>query len=372
MTENLAAAREVRAFGLERRATDRFTATTRALVRAQLKIAKYALGVNPVIEILSSVGIGLTLVYCYSAHISYNVLFALLVALYNCYEPIKKLGYLNTDLKRAVAALDRIEPVLHEPERITDPVDPVVISRLRGAIEFRGVSFAYTAETPVLHAVDVAIPAGTVCALVGPSGAGKTTFVNLVPRFFEVDAGAVLIDGVDVRAMRVADLRRNIAIVSQEPVLFNETILENLRLGRPDATRAEVEQAAKEANAHQFILGQPQGYDTMVVERGTSLSGGQKQRLAIARAFLRNAPILILDEVTSALDSQSEQAIQIALQKLMHGKTVLIIAHRFSTIRDAHRILVFDKGSLVAQGPHAEVYAESPLYRTLYDQQQID
>jgi ATP-binding cassette, subfamily B, bacterial MsbA len=206
---------------------------------------------------------------------------------------------------------------------------------------------------------------------VGPSGAGKTTFANLVPRFYEVDAGRVSVDGHDVRDYRLADLRGRIALVSQDPVLFNDTILANLLLGRPGATRGEVEQAARDASAHEFINALPQGYDTMVGERGVSLSGGQRQRLALARAFLRNAPILILDEATSALDSDSEAAIQQALHKLVAGKTVLIIAHRFSTIRHASMILVFEQGRIVGQGTHEELYERHPLYRALYDRQQF-
>ena len=205
----------------------------------------------------------------------------------------------------------------------------------------------------------------------GPSGAGKSTFANLVPRFYDASNGTVSIDGIDTRSMRLADLRRNIAVVSQEPVLFNDTIYNNLLLGRADATRAEVEQAARAAFAHDFIeqLEGGQGYATVVGERGGRLSGGQKQRIALARAFLRNAPILILDEATSALDSDSEAAIQLALKHLVVGKTVLIIAHRFSTIRDATKILVFDRGEIVATGSHTELYASNPLYRSLYDRQ---
>ena len=211
--------------------------------------------------------------------------------------------------------------------------------------------------------------AGTVCALVGPSGAGKTTFANLVPRFYEPTAGTVCIDGIDVRDMRIADLRRNIAIVSQDTVLFNDTIYNNLLLGRPEATRDDVIAAAIDAHADEFIRAFPNGYDTVVGERGALLSGGQKQRLALARAFLRNAPMLILDEATSALDSQSEQLIQEALKKLVVGKTVLIIAHRFSTIRDASKILVFNRGELVASGSHSELFAANRLYKALYEGQ---
>ena len=234
------------------------------------------------------------------------------------------------------------------------------------------MTFAYKSDEPVLNRVTALIPAGTVCALVGPSGAGKTTFANLVPRFFDVEEGHVSIDGIDIRKMRLADLRRNIALVSQDPMLFNDTVHNNLLLGRLDATPSEVRAAAVQAHADEFIRAFPEGYDTIVGERGARLSGGQKQRLAVARAFLRNAPILILDEATSALDSQSEQMIQDALRKLVVGKTVLIIAHRFSTIRDASLILVFDKGSIVARGNHSELYASDGLYRALYDQQRTE
>jgi subfamily B ATP-binding cassette protein MsbA len=296
----------------------------------------------------------------------------IITAVYISYDPIKKLGAINNEIKRGEAALNRIEVVLKEPVSIRDPENPVPVGRVRGDITFEDVSFAYKAEEPVLTGVSVAVPSGTVCALVGPSGAGKTTFANLVPRFYEVDGGRVAIDGVDIRRMSLGDLRRNVALVSQDPVLFNDTVHNNLLLGRLDATPEEVREAARNAHAEEFILSFPNGYDTVVGERGARLSGGQKQRLAVARAFLRNAPILILDEATSALDSQSEQMIQDALRKLVVGKTVLIIAHRFSTIRDASLILVFDRGSIVARGNHSELYSGNPLYRSLYDRQRTE
>ncbi len=368
-SENMAAAREVRAFGLEKRETNRFATLTRALVASQMKIVKYAQALSPAIEFISAIGIGLTLALAYGTGIQLESFIAIVSALYFAYEPIKKIGNVNNELKKATAALDRLEVVLHEPITIKDPDSPEIIGRLEGSITFDDVSFAYRHDETVLSGVSIEIPAGTVCALVGPSGAGKSTFANLVPRFYEVADGAVRIDGHDVRRLRLADLRRNIAIVSQEAVLFNDTVYANLLLSRPDATRQEVEAAARAAFAHDFIVGLPQGYDTIVGERGASLSGGQRQRLALARAFLRDAPILILDEATSALDSESEAFIQKALRELMVGKTVLIIAHRFSTIRDASMILVFDRGRLAARGAHAELLAASPLYKTLYDRQ---
>ncbi len=366
--ENLSAAREVRAFGLEQREIERFGRATSGLVNAQMKIVKYAQALTPAIEILSAIGIAATLVFAYHARVKWETFIAIITALYLCYEPIKKIGYLNSEINRGTASLERLEHVLNEPLTITDPAVPAPVTRFRGRITFKDVTFAY-GESPALQSVNVDIPAGTICALVGPSGAGKSTFANLVPRFFEVGTGGVTIDGIDVRAMRLADLRGNIALVSQEPVLFNDTIYHNLALGKAVASRDEILTAARNAHAHEFIEKLPLGYDTMVGERGSLLSGGQKQRIAIARAFLRNAPILILDEATSALDSDSEAAVQDALRKLVQGKTVLIIAHRFSTIRDASMILVFDQGRIVAQGDHASLYSGNALYKSLYDRQ---
>jgi len=368
-SENLAAAREVRAFGLEERETSRFAEACRALITSQMKIVKYAQALTPAIEVISAAGIAVTLVYAYRGGLALETFIALITALYASYEPVKKLGALSNELKRGTAALDRLEVVLNEPVTLADPAAPATVGRLRGALSFRDVTFAYQPGNPVLEGVTVEIPAGTVCALVGPSGAGKSSFANLVPRFHDVTGGAVLVDGLDVRALRLADLRRNVAVVPQDPVLFNDSILANILLGRPGASRAEAETAARDAFAHDFITGLPHGYDTRVGERGAALSGGQRQRIALARAFLRDAPILILDEATSALDGDSEAAIQAALKKLMAGRTVLIIAHRFSTIRDATKILVFDAGRLAAAGSHAELHAANALYRSLHDRQ---
>ncbi len=370
-SENLNAAREVRAFGLEKRETERLGLITRKLLTYQMKVTKYTQALPPLIEIISSIGISITLIYAYHVHISLNSFVAIIMALYSCYDPIKKLGALQNITKIGTAALDRLEVVLNEPVTIQDPKNPVAVTRVRGDLVFEHVGITYDNDTAALRDVTVTIPAGTTCALVGPSGAGKSTFANLVPRFYDVSAGRITLDGVDLRDMTLADLRRNIAIVSQEPVLFNDTIRNNLLLGRHDASHAEVEQSARDAFVHDFIASLPQGYDTIVGERGATLSGGQRQRLAVARAFLRNAPLLILDEATSALDSESEAAIQQALKKLVVGKTVLIIAHRFSTIRDATMILVFQEGRIIAKGDHARLHAENPLYRALYDQQNV-
>jgi subfamily B ATP-binding cassette protein MsbA len=367
--ENLSARREVRAFGLERFEVERFRHQSHSMLRAQMKVAKYSLSLAPVIEIISSIGIAITFVYAYRIRLPLDSFLAIIAALVVCYDPVKKLGALSNEIRRGEASLQRLEEVLNEPVVIQDPEHPVHVARLKGALTFDDVTFGYVPEEPALREVSASIPASTVCALVGPSGAGKSTFASLVPRFYDVDAGAVRIDGIDVRDMRLADLRRNIAIVSQDPILFNDTIYNNLLFGRPDATREEVEHAAKAAFAHDFILSLPNGYETLAGERGTQLSGGQKQRIALARAFLRQAPILILDEATSALDSESEAYIQRALKELMVGKTVLIIAHRFSTIRDASTILVFQDARIVAQGSHDSLYESNALYKSLYDRQ---
>ena len=372
LSENLGAAKEVRAFGLEERQARAFSQETSALIRVQLKVAKYAQALTPAIEIISAIGIAVVFVYAYYAGVQLKSFLTIIAALYMSYDPVKKLGAINNEVKRGEAALDRLEVVFNEPVTIRDPENPAAFGRARGDISFRDVTFAYKSDEPVLTNVSAEIPAGTVCALVGPSGAGKTTFANLVPRFFDAESGRITIDGVNIRDMRLADLRRNIALVSQDPMLFNDTVYNNLLLGRLDATPEEVKAAAVQAHADEFIRAFDGGYDTIVGERGARLSGGQRQRLAVARAFLRNAPILILDEATSALDSQSEQMIQDALRKLVVGKTVLIIAHRFSTIRDASMILVFDKGHIVARGNHAELYAGEGLYRMLYDRQRTE
>lgn len=368
-TENLSATKEVRTFGLEEMETERFRRQSHAMLKAQMKVAKYAQSLAPTIEIISSIGFAVTFVYAYRIHIPLESFLAIIAALAVCYDPVKKLGALSNEVRRGEASLVRLEEVLNEPIAIQDPPNPTPVGRLNGDVEFKDVSFSYSRGESALRDISIRIPAGTVCALVGASGAGKSTFASLVPRLYDVSTGSVTVDGIDVRNMRLADLRRNIAVVSQETVLFNDSIYNNLLFGRLDATREEVEQAAKAAFAHDFILSMPQGYETAAGERGTQLSGGQRQRIALARAFLRQAPILILDEATSALDSESEAFVQAALKNLMIDKTVLIIAHRFSTIRDASTILVFQESRIVAHGSHSTLYESNGVYRSLYDRQ---
>jgi ATP-binding cassette, subfamily B, bacterial MsbA len=368
LSQSLAATKEIRSFCLEDRELARFDQAAVETSRSFLKVVKYNVFVSPVIEVIATIGIGLALVYAYHVNISWNDVVVLGGTFYICYDPIKRIGDLNSRVQQGLAALDRIEALLREPITINDPEKPVEIGRLRGLIEFRGVTFGYVNEN-VLHDVNLTIAAGETYAIVGASGAGKTTFVSLLPRFFDVTEGAILIDGHDVRSLRLCDLRRNIAVVPQDPVLFNDTVYNNILVGRINATRDEVVAAAQKAHAHEFIAELPRGYDTAVGDGGAGLSGGQKQRLAIARAFLKDAPILIFDEATSSLDSLSERAIQLALEDLMAGRTVLIVAHRRSSFKHVRHILVFERGRVVEHGSHEELAQLGGVYADLYDPQ---
>ncbi len=368
LSENLSAPREVRAFNLGEREEKRFFDSVRRLFGHQMKVVKYANVLTPLIEFISAVGIAVAIYYAARRGITLEQVVPLIFALYMSYEPVKKLGMIHNRVRQATASLERIEYILDSPIEVPDPIDPKPFRVTEGAVQFDHVSFSYD-KTPTLTDVNLTIEGGQVVALVGPSGAGKSTFANLVSRFYDVRDGAVRIDGRDIREVAKGDLCDSIALVSQDPVLFNDTVAENIRIGRLDATREEVEEAARNAFADEFIAEFDDGYDTMVGEKGTRLSGGQKQRIALARAFLRDAPILILDEATSALDTESEQKIQQALDRLLPGKTAIIIAHRFSTIRSAGRVLVFDGGRIIADGSHEQVYASCPLYRDLYDKQ---
>ncbi len=368
LNENLSAVREVRSYNLERREINRFSEAVRRLLRLTLKTIKYDKALSPLIEIVTSFALCLALYVTIVKQIEPQTIGAMLTALYMCYQPVKKLGTVSNTIRKAEASLDRLEYVLHAEDSVPEPQDPTPIEKIAGKICFNNVTFAYETAA-ALNQITVTIEQGQVVALVGPSGAGKTTFANLVPRFYDIAEGSITLDGIDIRKFSKQDLRSQIALVSQESLLFSDTIANNIRIGKPDATFDEVQQAAKMAHAHEFIESFEEGYETIVGERGSRLSGGQRQRIAIARAFLKDAPIIILDEPTSALDAESEYNIQAALEVLAKGRTMLIIAHRFSTIKDAENIFVFDNGRIIAQGNHKDLYSSNPLYTSLYDKQ---
>ena len=366
--ENLAAAHEVRVFNLQERQKKKFWDMNINFQRLILKITQYELLQQPLMEVLAATMVSVTFVYAYKVKIDFSTFAAIGLALYFTIDPIKRIIRMVTDFIKITPSFDRLNEVLDYVSTVPEPKDPVKIGALRGEIECKNGNFAYDDKT-VLHDVNIKIPAGTSCALVGESGAGKSTFAKLVMRFYDPTTGSITIDGVDLKKMRSYDLRKNLGSVPQYPVLFNDTIYNNILLARPDATEAEVYAAARAAFAHDFIEELENGYQTRVGERGDRLSGGQKQRIAIARVFLKDPPIIVLDEATSALDVNSEAFIQRAIDKLMHERTMFIIAHRFSTIRNVQKIIVFKEGRIIAFGTHDELYKECPYYKSLYDKQ---
>ncbi len=368
LAETLGATREIRAFNLEEMMGQRFLDGIARWTKFHLKVIKYRYLTPPIIEMVAAGVVAFALGYGASKGLSLERFMGVVTALYMCYDPMKKLGEIHNRMKQGEASLDRLEVILKAEEGVTDPARPVKLGHVEGRLSFQSVEFSY-GDNPALHDISLEVPAGQVVALVGPSGAGKTTFASLVPRFYDPTKGRITLDGVDLRELSLKDLRDHITIVPQEAVLFAGTIYENIRLGRMNASKEEVMEAARQAHAHEFIMQLPQGYDTQVGERGAQLSGGQKQRISIARAFLKNAPVLILDEATSALDAGAEARIQEELADLAKGRTTFIIAHRFSTIRIADRILVFEQGRIVGDGTFQELEAQHDMFRALLEMQ---
>ena len=372
LQQNLATLCEVRAYGLEKRQIREFNSVSAESSRNVVKVAKYQRAIIPIVEVATALALALLLVRGRAAGMQLSDFLAIAGALFFLFDSMKRAGNAFNRFNEAQGSLSRLAEVLEEPNTIPDPEHPLTLpSPLRGDIEFRDVSFEYEPGKPVLRDINIRIPAGQIVGLVGPSGAGKTTFANLIPRFCEVSRGAVTLDGIDVRHVTQHHLRTKLALVGQQALLFNGSIRENILLGKADATEAEITAAADAAAVSTFLPNTPNGQDTQVGEGGSNLSGGQRQRVAIARAFVKNAPILILDEATASLDAESESDIQESLDTLAKGRTTLIVAHRFSTLRHADRILVFDKGCIVGDGSHEELYAACPLYKELYDKQGI-
>jgi subfamily B ATP-binding cassette protein MsbA len=372
--------RVVKAFGMERFELDRFKEAARRHLKVKLQAQLLAHGSGPFIETVAAVGAAIFLMYAgyaiRSGELKPSQMVVFLTTLLMLYDPIRKINKVNLILQEALAAGVRIQQVMELPNLVEDPPGAGELPTLQREIRFEGVEFHYDlpgtaggGRAPVLRGIDLVIPRGQLVALVGHSGAGKSTLVNLLPRFFDPTAGRVTIDGHDLRSVTLESLRRQIGIVTQDTVLFDDTIRGNIAYGRADLPFSQVQAAAKAAFADEFVEQLPQGYDTEIGESGLKLSGGQRQRLAIARAVMKNPPILILDEATSHLDSEAESLVQKALYNLMEGRTALVIAHRLSTVQRADRILVLDAGRVVEDGRHEELLLRGGVYRRLYDLQ---
>ena len=377
--EAFAGHRIVKAFGAEAHEARRFGRASDRLYKTNLKVTSTTALLPPLMEFLGGVAV-VALIWYGSRRISGGTMtqgdfFGFVFAAFMMYTPIKKLSRVNTNLQQAIAAAERIFELLDTHSEVKERDGARLLPPLAQSIELRKVSFAYkdAAATPILQDVSFRVSAGQVIAIVGLSGAGKTTLVNLIPRFYDVTGGAILVDDVDIREVTLRSLRGQIGIVTQETVLFDDTIENNIAYGSPGSSRQEIEAAARAAHAHEFITGLPNGYETDIGERGQRLSGGQRQRLAIARALLKNPPILIMDEATSSLDAESEQLVQDALANLMRNRTAFVIAHRLSTVRRADKIVALERGRVAEIGRHDELLARpGGVYAKLYSLQLFD
>jgi len=368
--------RMVKSYGMEDYEKGRIGGLIDKIYRLTFKSARIRALSSPIMETLGGVAVAVVIAYggmqVIGESIKPGAFFSFITALLMAYEPMKRLANLNANVQEGLAGAARMFDLLDIEPHILDHADARVLGKAKGDIALENVSFSYNADAPALNAIDLVVPAGKRIALVGPSGAGKSTILNLIPRFYDIAGGTITVDGIDVRQLTMASLHANIALVSQEITLFDDTIRANIAYGRADATEQEIFDAARNAAAHDFIRALPHGYDTVVGEQGIRLSGGQRQRLAIARAMLKNAPILLLDEATSALDTESERQVQTALDGLMKGRTTLVIAHRLSTVVDADLIYVIDKGRVIESGSHAELLDREGAYAHLYALQFAD
>ncbi len=371
LQESIAAVRIVKSFVRENYEIERFCEQNYLNFKAQMKNVQLMSLLTPTVEFISAIGV--TFIIWFGGYEVVNgvmtagSLIAFLTYAVNLANPIKRLSRVYGTVQKAMAAADRVFEVLDLDEQIKDKEDAIVLPRIEGHVSFDQVCFAYKKNHPALRTVSLEAQPGQMIAIVGPSGAGKSTIANLIPRFYDVTGGAIRIDGYDIRDVQLNSLREQIGIVPQETMLFSGSVAFNIRYGRLDATDEEIIAAAKAANAHEFIMSLPEGYDTRIGERGSSLSGGQRQRISIARAILKNPRVLILDEATSALDTESEKVVQAALDKLMLGRTSFVIAHRLSTILQADAIIVLDDGQVKERGTHEELLARGGLYKNLYD-----